>query len=132
MVEANPQPPEHDGDEQPPGGLLHPAIRYEHADANFRWILGLLGGALILGVVVHFVILRYYFNHAHYEEKIKASQYPLAAENGHLPAEPRLEQLNRLANIEKGDIRLRLVAKEQVLHSYGPLPEEQGYVHIPI
>jgi hypothetical protein len=129
MVEANShaQP-----DGQPPGGLQHPELRYEHSDVQFRWILGLIIGATIFGVIVLVVVLRFYHGYADYEARVKVSQYPLATDNGRLPREPRLEQLNRLANVEKGNVYLREQAREELLHSYATIPDEEGYVRIPI
>jgi hypothetical protein len=136
MVEENRQhgPPDHpeEGNYQPPGGLEHASVNYEHSDVNFRWILGLLIGAMIFAAVVHYVILRFYYDYAGYEASIKQSQYPLATDNGRLPREPRLEQLNRLADVEKGNVYLRQEAKEEVLHSYGPVAGQEEYVHVPI
>jgi hypothetical protein len=127
---APPAGPE-EGDGQPPGGLQNASVRYEHSDAKFRWILGLIVGAMIFAVVVFFVILRFFDSYAAYEAKVKASQYPLATDNGRLPPSPRLEQLNRMADIERGNVYLREEAKEEALHSYGAL-EEEGYVRVPI
>jgi hypothetical protein len=129
MVDENRQP-EPDG--QPPGGLEHPSVRYELSDVKFRWILGLLLGAMVFAAVVFFVVLRFYHDYAAYEARIKVSQYPLSTDNGRLPPEPRLEQVNRLANIEKGNGYLREKSKEQILHSYGSLPGEEGYVRVPV
>ncbi len=129
-----PGPPDRpeEGNHHPTGGLEHASVSYEHSDANFRWIIGLILGAMVFAAVVHYVILRFYYDYAGYEANIKRSQYPLATDNGRLPREPRLEQVNRLANIEKGNVYLREEVKEEVLHSYGSLPGEEGYVRVPI
>ncbi len=128
-AEPPPPPPERDG--PPPGGLQHPTVLYDHTDANFRWIIGLVLGALVFAAVVHFVILRFYQSYANYEAEIKRSNYPLAPPaDKTLPPEPRLEQVNRVAGFEKGDVYLREKEKEDRLNSYGPA--EDNYVHIPI
>src|SRR5581483_12182278 len=136
MVEENRQhrPPDHpeEGNQPPPGGLEHASVSYEHSDVNFRWILGLLIGAMILAAVVFYAILRFYHDYADYEASVKQSQYPLATDNGRLPREPRLEQLNRLADIEKGNVYLRQEAKEEALYSYGSIAGEGEYVHVAI
>jgi hypothetical protein len=117
----------------PPGGIEHPSVRYERSDAQFRWIIGLILGAMVLAGVVYYVILVFFYHYADYQANIKGTQYPLATEkNGRLPPEPRLEQLNRLANITTSDLYLREAAKERSLQSYGSLPGEKGVVHIPI
>ncbi|HEX5269326.1 MAG TPA: hypothetical protein VFW33_02510 [Gemmataceae bacterium] len=123
-----PPPPERDG---PPGGLQHPTVLYDHSDANFRWIIGLVIGAMVFAAVVHYVILRFYFSYAAYESDVKRSHYPVAAERPKtLPPEPRLEQINRVEGYEKGNVYLREEEKEKVLNSYGAAGEK--YVHIPI
>jgi hypothetical protein len=48
-----------------------------------------------------------------------------------LPVEPRLEQLDRVAEIETGNVNRRQRAAEALLNSYGPT-EEPGFVHVPI
>jgi hypothetical protein len=140
MVEENPhaqpdgqRPPGWEqGDGQPPGGLQHPEVRYERSDVQFRWIIGIIIGATVFGVVVLFAVQRFYHGYAEYEARIKVSQYPLATDNGRLPREPRLEQINRLAHVEKGNVYLREEAREEVLHSYGAIPGEEGYVRVPV
>ncbi len=114
-----------------PGLPVHPTVQYEPSDASFRWIVGLILGALIFGAVVHFAVQRFFRSYEAYQAEIKASRYPLAAGPGlRKPPEPRLEQVDRMAGIESGNVALRYEAKESVLKSYGPAGE--GYVHIPI
>src|SRR4029077_10016734 len=47
----------------PDGRIEHPSVRHEPTDASFRWVLGVVIGAAILGVIIHYVILAY-FNHS--------------------------------------------------------------------
>jgi hypothetical protein len=124
--------PSGDGQRPPPGGLQNPSIFYEHSDVKFGWILGLVVAAVIAAVIVLYVVYRFWLGYGSYEARVKRSAFPLATENGGLPPEPRLEQLNRLAGVTRSDVYLRLEAKEQLLHEYGPLPEEKGYVRVPI
>jgi hypothetical protein len=115
----------------PPGGLLHPEVRYERSDANFRWIFGILLSALALAAIIYFSVGRFFYDYRDYEASIKRSQYPLAAAaTDTLPPEPRLEEVNRMAGIEKGNVYLREEQQEAILQSYGPVGD--GYVHIPI
>lgn len=131
MVEENAHPQPAPPDAPPLEVLQHASVNYERSDAKFRWIFGLLVGAMIFAVVVNIAVLWFHNRYAAYEAKIKASQYPLATDNGRLPPEPRLEQLNRMSDIEKGNVYLREQVKETTLHSYATL-EEKGYVRVPI
>jgi len=109
----------------------HPSVRYETRDASFRWIIGLIVGAMIFAAVAHYAVLRFFRSYDAYQATIKASHYPMAgAPSTRLPPEPRLEQLDRLAGVESGNVALRQEAKESVLHSYGSVSD--GFVHIPI
>jgi hypothetical protein len=58
-----------------------------------------------------------------------AVPYPLApGPSTALPAEPRLEQIDRLEGVERPNVYKREEAKEGVLNRYGPTAE-QGYIH---
>jgi hypothetical protein len=48
------------------------------------------------------------------------------------PAEPRLEQIERVEGNVSADVYHRMDVREEALNSYGPLPHEPGYLHIPI
>jgi hypothetical protein len=125
------RPPEGDG--QAPDELLHPTVQYEHSDASFAKILAIIIGALILAGIIHYVVWQFFVEYRGYEATINASHYPLGHErSGHLPPEPRLEQINRMSAIESGNIYLREGSKLDVLNGYGPAADESGYVHIPI
>ncbi len=125
------RPPDATPDEPPPGRLLHPSVRSEHSDARFGWIFGLLLAAMFLAFVVHTAVWRFFLNYRSSEAAIKASRYPLAPTAvAPLPANPRLEQINRLAENERGNVYLREVSKDIALQNYGDAGN--GYVHIPI
>jgi hypothetical protein len=112
--------------------FLHPSVRYERSDANLRWIIGLLIAALILAVVIHGAVWRFFIGYRDYQAQIKSSNYSLAPSTSDaLPSEPRLEQINRLAGIEKSNVYVREESKEAILHGYGKT-ESDRYVHIPI
>jgi hypothetical protein len=116
----------------PDGRIEHPAVRYEHSDANFRWILRIVLGAVVFAAVVHFVIWQFFRDYGRYQDEVKQSPYPLApAPSTALPPEPRLEQLDRTAGIERPDVYKRELSREEILDSYGAT-EEKGYMHIPI
>jgi hypothetical protein len=116
----------------PDGRIEHPSVRYERSDANFRWILGIILGAMVFAAVVHYLVLVFVQGYAGYEDKAKKSPYPLApGPSTRLPREPRLEQLDRTAGIESPDVYRREAAKEDILNTYGPT-ETEDFVHIPI
>jgi hypothetical protein len=125
----------HGGDEEirhPDGRIEHPSVRFEHRDADFRWILGILIGAMIFAAAVHWIILEFFFSYNRYESQIKASPYPLATTpSRRLPPEPRLEPLDRMGQYDSSNVYLRQLSREKILDSYGPR-EEKGFVHIPI
>src|SRR5579864_8398203 len=115
----------------PPGGLQHPEVRYERTDASFRWIFGIIVGSGVLMAVIYYVVLLFFQDYQDYQAAIKSSNFPLGPSGSEpLPPQPRLEQINRMAEIERGNVYLRQEQKETILSSYGPV--EEGYVHIPI
>jgi hypothetical protein len=116
----------------PDGRIEHPSVHHEPTDVDFRWILGTVIAAGILGIVIHYVILAYFEHTRGVLAETRKSRYPLAAKpNWSLPPEPRLEQLDRLAGISSSEAFLRQKAKLEHLRSLGPV-DEQGFVHIPI
>jgi hypothetical protein len=116
----------------PDGRIEHPSVRRERTDLNFKAIMWILVGALVLGAVVHYAILLFYRDYQHYQAGIKKSPYPLApTPSTALPPEPRLEPLDRVEGIESSDVYLRQVRREEILSTYGPA-EEEGFVHIPV
>jgi hypothetical protein len=116
----------------PDGRLEHPEVRYEHSDANFRAILFIILGTMVLAALIESAILAFFYDYRAYQADIKKSTFPLApTPSTTLPAEPRLEQVDRLAGVETPDVYQRMESKEKVLNSYGDTPEK-GFVHIPI
>jgi hypothetical protein len=123
MVDAT-----HHGDGQP----THPSVRYERTDANFRWILIIILGAMGFAALVHYTLLVYYGDQLHAQATVKKSPFPLApSPSTALPREPRLEQLDRLAGVETPNVYERETARLDILNSYGPTSEE-GFIRIPI
>jgi hypothetical protein len=128
--QVEPRPPEELA--HPNGRVEHPEVRHETSDINFRWIAGILVGAVILGVIVQFSVWLFFRDYRRYQSDIKKSPYPLAATPSEaLPAEPRLEQLERLSGVEKANVFKTEAARLSFLNSYGATPD-RGYVHIPI
>src|SRR5262249_2297008 len=110
----------------------NPLVRYEPTDVSFRPILLILIGAVIFAALQLIAVWWYFERDLHYQAAIKQSAFPLQpGPSDTLPAEPRLEQINRMAGIEKGNVYEREASREALLHSYGPTPET-GYIHIPI
>jgi len=117
---------------QTDGQTENPLVRYEHTDANFRWILGSVIGATVLGIVIFIGVWFFMEGYKGHENAVKKSPFPLAPTPSQaLPAGPRLEQVDREAGITRPDVYKREAAKLRVLDSYGPT-QEKGYVHIPI
>jgi hypothetical protein len=135
---------------QPPSGPVHPGIPaqegeftseaehghstidYERKDVPFRWIL--VGAVAFIGIGFGMFVLIYTFflaDTAHLATR-RDSEFPLAEHPSEaLPAEPRLEEIDRLNNSPRENVYQRLEAREDQLDLYGAT-QEQGYVRIPI
>lgn len=115
----------------PDGRIEHPSVHTEKTDASFSWIAGILAGAAVLAVIIHGVILGFFYEYRGYEADIKKSPFPLAAKpSEELPPEPRLEPLDRLNKVESSNVYERQLSRETILKRYGT--REEGFVHIPI
>jgi hypothetical protein len=114
------------------GLLEHPQVRYERSDVQPRGVLIVMLAALFIGVLAFLGVWYFYQRFNAYESAIKQSPYPLATQpSTQLPAEPRLEQVDRLAGVETPNVFLREQSKEAILHSAGPTADK-GFAHIPI
>jgi hypothetical protein len=123
--------PERDG--QPGDGPSHYHVRYERSDANHRWVIGIVLATLVLAAVIQSVIMRFFQDYQAYQDSIKRSRYSLALPRSErLPPQPRLEQINRMASEQGGDVYSREQRKENVLDRYGTLPGDEKFVRIPI
>ncbi len=121
-----------DATPSPDGLETHPTVRRERTDVNFWWILGLVIAAGVAGVVIHFAILWFFYAERGALDQARQSRFPLAETPPHtVPPEPRLEQIDRLAENQTPNLFLRESAKLDVLNGYGPT-REKGYVHIPV
>ena len=103
-------------------------VSYERKDIRLRLVLALLGFAGCFVALVAVTIYWFYWAEEKSQRAAKGSTEALAPL---FPSEPRLEQIDKLAGVEKAEITQRLAAQEKILNSYGPTAEE-GFVHIPI
>jgi hypothetical protein len=114
------------------GQVAHPEIRYETSDLNFRWILGILIGAMVFGMIIQLAVWDFFSDYRAVQAEVKKSPFPLApAPTDTLPPEPRLEQLDRLEEALASTAAAREATELSILNSYGPTSEED-YVHVPI
>jgi hypothetical protein len=121
-------------EEIPPadGRLENPSVRHEPTDASFRWVMYLLGAALVCAIVIFVALWLFFEGYSAHQARVKKSPYPLApTPSTALPPEPRLEQLDRQRETAGASVYERQQAKEAILQSYGPTGEK-GFVHIPI
>jgi cbb3-type cytochrome oxidase subunit 3 len=117
----------------PDGHPEHPDVRHERTDASFGGIFSVIVIAALIGVVIHVVVWLYLARIREHEALAKKSPFPLnPGPSTALPREPRLEQVDRLANEEqRTEQYLRERNQLRVLDSYGPTDDE-GYLHVPI
>lgn len=114
------------------GRTEHPAVQVEPTDVRFRGVLIVMLTVLGFGTLQLFAVWWFFGDYNRHESAIKQSPFPLApAPSTALPAEPRLEQVDRMARIESPNVFLREEAKEKILNSTGPTAE-RGFIHIPI
>jgi hypothetical protein len=112
--------------------LENPSVRHEKSDASFAWILGIVLGAAAFGAIIYGVVLWFFHDYQGYQAEIKKSPFPLArTPSTALPAEPRLEPLDRARGVESSNVFERQETKEKRLAGVGPT-REKGFVHIPI
>ena len=116
----------------PDGRIEHPSVRHEQSDASFGWVLGLIIGAAILGVIIHYAVRAFLAHSVATAATERGSRFPLGGgPSKALPPEPRLGQLNRLAGIPSSNVNIREEARLAILNSVG-FTQETGFVHIPI
>jgi hypothetical protein len=139
-IEGSGRPPDNSGPPIPPaeeilhadGQVAHPEVHYEKSDINFRWIVGILIGALVFGIIIQLAVWDFFSDYRTFQAEVKRSRFPLApAPADSRPAEPRLEQLDRLEEGLRTSAAAREATELSILHSYGPTSED-GYVHVPI
>src|SRR5947209_8344746 len=128
------RPPEPHGEpaEGPrPAGPHHDDVRFERTDVRLRGVLIVIAAAACVASFHYSIVWWWFGRYNNYESAIKESPFPLAEQPSmKLPAEPRLEQLDRMTG-RPTDAFPRLEAKEDVLNTTGPT-DDPGFVHIPI
>jgi hypothetical protein len=135
--ESTPETPEgaisRHGDEQTPDGKpAHPSIKFEPRDVPFRWVLVVSIVFFCIGAVIFSLVYAFFRVDTARLASRRESEFPLGEHPSNaLPAEPRLEEVDRLAGIERENVYLRLAAKEDQLSLYGET-KEKGFVQIPI
>ena len=88
--------------------------------------------AVVLLLLIFGMVHRFFFHERDRLNQERMSPLPAGTRTEPaLPPEPRLEQLDRLAEVTISDVGVRLQAKEAALNSYGPT-QEKGFIHIPI
>jgi hypothetical protein len=133
----NPKPPPSDSaDEEQPRrgseGLEHASIAYERGDVRARWVV--IASIAFVFLAAGIFVGVYAFFRADTDRLAirRESEFPLAEHPSTvLPANPRLEQVDRLAGIASENVYIQQQASENQLNRYGD-SKEKGYVHIPI
>jgi hypothetical protein len=116
---------------EPGAGPQHPTVRFEPTDVSLRGVLIVGAVFVVLAPLFFWGVWSWFSRYNSHESTIKASPFPLAEQPSmKLPAEPRLEQLDRMAD-KPADAFGPLERKEDVLNGFGPT-NEPGFVHIPI
>jgi hypothetical protein len=127
MVEESRPPETHE---------VHATVHYERTDASHRWIIGILGAAVVIGVLILAGLWLVFARYRDYQAEVKKSPFPLAPKLApkpppNSPPDPRLEELDRLSGLTRSDAVRVAAAREAGLNSYGPTAEE-WFIHIPI
>src|SRR5262249_23663709 len=116
----------------PDGRIEHPSVRHEPTDVRFGPILYILLSTTGFAIVVLIALWWFFAGCRDYQARIKESPFPLApTPSTALPPEPRLEQIDRNAGVQRENVYVREASREDILRSYGPTDEE-GFIHIPI
>jgi hypothetical protein len=116
----------------PDGRIEHPGVPYERGDIGFRGLLAIIVGACCVLAVLGFLVSRFYWFQERAREAVTKSPYSLSPGlSAKLPAQPRLEQLDRMTAAEVADGDKQLAAMQRALNKYGATAEK-GFVHIPI
>jgi hypothetical protein len=132
MVDEPRPPDSQQAAERPEGRLENPTVRYERTDANHRWIIGLLGTAVVIGLLIQGGLWLYFVHYRDYQAEVKKSRFPLApAPAAPLPPEPRLEQVDRISGLKSPNADEIVAPRDTDLNTYGPTAGE-GFVRIPI
>ena len=110
----------------------HPSVHFERTDASFPWILSILIGAALIGGLIHWSVWKFFLETRGELRELRRSPFPLAQRpSDKLPPEPRLEQLDRLAQDMESNVYVRQRLREVILSRYGPT-REKDFVHVPV
>jgi hypothetical protein len=114
----------------PDGRIEHPSVHYEHSDASFGWVVIVVLVAAVVGLAILIGVGIFHARAANTLAEARKSRFPLAATPSlTLPPAPRLEQLERMADLPSA--RALQKTKLEKLHRFGPT-DDKGYIHIPI
>jgi hypothetical protein len=114
------------------GELAHSSIRFETRDVAFRFVLIVFVATVLVGATIFGLVYVFFRADTARLATRRESEFPLAEHpSNELPAEPRLEQVDRLAGIARENVYVRESAQEGQLDLYGET-KEKGFVHIPI
>ncbi len=114
------------------GRIEHPLVKHEPHVIPFRSIMAVILALVLSGAAIFFLVWIFFEARNRQQLAAKTSNYPLATpEVQRLPAEPRLEPLDRLTGNQASDFYQRELAKQRQLNTYGPTDDPQ-FVHIPI
>jgi hypothetical protein len=92
-------------------------------------VLAAMVAGVVFFVILYSVIWQFFWWQRASQEALHKSPSPGVTER--LPAEPRLEQLDRLSDIPGANVAQREKAHLDTLRSLGPA-EEKGFAHVPI
>ncbi len=112
----------------------NPETRFERKDIDIPPLLWIAGG-LVVVVVIACLVSWWCFDFLQARDRAtKVSPFPLAAaERGQSPAEPRLEQIERMQAAADHQLPIRLYDTElRRLDTYGWVDVKKQLVHIPI
>jgi hypothetical protein len=117
------------------GPPTNPTTRFERQDVNTLGV-AVVGAILAAVVVVGCFVSWWVFDFLQARDRArKVSPFPLAVEErGRLPAEPRLEEVERMEAAKNGQPATRLYSAEldRLDRPYGWVDEEKKIAHIPI
>jgi hypothetical protein len=106
---------------------VNPEVHHEQSDVDIRAILGFGAGLFAVVAVVYVIIFGIFRGFDRREGVQVASEYPLAAAQGHRePPEPRLQTDPRQ------DLADMWAKEDELLGSYGWVDKNAGVVRIPI
>ncbi|HEX4143631.1 MAG TPA: hypothetical protein VHY91_08865 [Pirellulales bacterium] len=114
------------------GQIEHPRVLYQRDEAPLAGLFAVMAFALCVVLALYIAAWWFFQDRERDERRAEQSLLPAALQPGdRLPVEPRLEQLDRVAEIETPNVNRRQTADEKLLNSFGPT-DEPGFIHVPI